>query len=457
MKRSNLLWCTGLLVLTLCVTVLPVASANTPVVSVFVDGVQLAFPDQQPVLQNGRTLVPVRYVSETFGAWVGWVESTRSVPIVLGDKTITLHIGQKTVRINDATVTLDVAPMLYKGRTLVPLRFISEVLGAEVVWSEENHAVFINRSNSGQSPVAAHELHTYRNTYLSQDYLELALLSNGVLNIKGSTLSENKWVWLRIVDATGSVVGNAHPAIQDDGSYEGSVSINLSHGDYIVEVFMGKEYYGTYQSYDTNIPLKNTPDGPIFPVSPVYSNNVTRHLQTSRELVGLSVLDMANKTEEQTLRALAQQITDGANGDYDKVRRINDWVAQNIYYDMDSFRSGQYGRVDAYGTYQSKRSVCQGYAELTTALLRAVGIPSRVVTGYALGVSASGSTWNEVDHRTANHAWNEAYADGRWVIFDTAWNSGNKYENGKFHPGDMSHRFFDMTLEALSLTHKIMN
>lgn len=89
-------------------------------------------------------------------------------------------------------------------------------------------------------------------------------------------------------------------------------------------------------------------------------------------------------------------------------------------------------------------------------MLRSAGIPSRLITGHALGVSASGGYWKDVDHTKSNHAWNDAYVDNRWIIIDTTWNSGNKYENEIFKKDSIKYRYFDPSLEAYSYTHKIL-
>ncbi len=132
-------------------------------------------------------------------------------------------------------------------------------------------------------------------------------------------------------------------------------------------------------------------------------------------------------------------------------------MADNIYYNWDAYLSGSYGRTDAIGTLESRRSVCQGYAELTAALIKSINIPCKVVSGHALGVSAGGRYWDQVDHNSSNHAWNKAYVDGKWIIMDTTWNSRNKYENSQFKKGEKIYRYFDPTLMAFSYTHKILS
>jgi hypothetical protein len=92
--------------------------------------------DAAPYLNRrvGRTLVPIRFVSEALLADVAWDGETRQISISLGEKEIILTIGSSQVRINGLPQTIDCPPELHpSGRTFVPLRFISEVLGAQDV------------------------------------------------------------------------------------------------------------------------------------------------------------------------------------------------------------------------------------------------------------------------------------------------------------------------------------
>jgi transglutaminase/protease-like cytokinesis protein 3 len=81
-----------------------------------------------------------------------------------------------------------------------------------------------------------------------------------------------------------------------------------------------------------------------------------------------------------------------------------------------------------------------------------------VVSGYALGVGED-TEWTEKSIITdyQNHAWNEVYVGGRWVIVDTTWDTANKIENGVMSKGEeVSHLYFDSNLQFFSQTHKIL-
>lgn len=99
--------------------------------------------DQPPIIRNDRTLVPIRFVSEAFGSKVQWEASTRKVTITRFTDTIILWIGDRTAIINGKHVQLDVEPSIENGSTIVPIRFISESFGADVQWFHQTKHIKI--------------------------------------------------------------------------------------------------------------------------------------------------------------------------------------------------------------------------------------------------------------------------------------------------------------------------
>ncbi len=104
--------------------------------------------DQAPVIVNGRTLVPIRFISEAFGASVDWNNSTREATIKLLNNTIVLKVDSATATVNGYNVYLDAPATIIKqtGRTVVPIRFVSDSLGADVTWNSTNKSVTIKFS-----------------------------------------------------------------------------------------------------------------------------------------------------------------------------------------------------------------------------------------------------------------------------------------------------------------------
>ncbi|MFI5385385.1 MAG: copper amine oxidase N-terminal domain-containing protein [Fimbriimonadales bacterium] len=112
-------------------------------IQVQVDGNAVYFPYAQPQYMNGRVLVPLRGIFEQLGAVVTWSRSTQNVSATKGDTDVELHIGSHVATVNGSPVNLDVPPMVMDGTTMVPIRFISEALGAQVGWLEAQQLVSI--------------------------------------------------------------------------------------------------------------------------------------------------------------------------------------------------------------------------------------------------------------------------------------------------------------------------
>lgn len=99
-------------------------------------------------LKNGVTLVPLRGVFETLGASVVWNGKDKSITAKKGTKTVWLKVGSKTAKVNGKALTITAAPIVQEGVTLVPLRFISESLDATVNWDSYNNEVTIDAKGS---------------------------------------------------------------------------------------------------------------------------------------------------------------------------------------------------------------------------------------------------------------------------------------------------------------------
>ncbi len=92
---------------------------------------------------NSRTIIPVRFVGESLGAKVSWNEKRQEVKIVLGDKEVVMTIGSNKYTINGKVHTMDTKAVIVKDRTMVPIRFVAEALGKFVEWDGKNRLVII--------------------------------------------------------------------------------------------------------------------------------------------------------------------------------------------------------------------------------------------------------------------------------------------------------------------------
>ena len=104
----------------------------------------VAFPDAVPVLKDGRTMVPMRSAVEAMGAVVDYDAATRTASVKMGDVSFTHVIGTDAITLSDgSTVKMDVVSYIDKGRTMVPLRFFSQVLGYDVFWDNDYKLAFL--------------------------------------------------------------------------------------------------------------------------------------------------------------------------------------------------------------------------------------------------------------------------------------------------------------------------
>ncbi|MEG6523098.1 phosphodiester glycosidase family protein [Desulfotomaculum sp. 1211_IL3151] len=120
---------------------------------VYVD-YQRLYLDVAPALENGRTLVPMRKIFERLGAAVDWHAETKTVTATKGDVKLELTLGKTNAVVNGETRQLDVPAKVIDGRTMVPMRFVAETLGAKVDYvTNDGPAVHIYSQAGG----TAHE------------------------------------------------------------------------------------------------------------------------------------------------------------------------------------------------------------------------------------------------------------------------------------------------------------
>lgn len=107
--------------------------------------------DVAPVIVNNRTLVPLRFIAEGLGSKVDWNPTNQSITVTLNNSIITLWVNQKLANVNGKFVNLDVAPSIHKGRTMVPIRFISENFGMNVNYDSKTKQISVTTKSSSNS------------------------------------------------------------------------------------------------------------------------------------------------------------------------------------------------------------------------------------------------------------------------------------------------------------------
>lgn len=118
--------------------------------AVKVNGKQLKF-DVPPVVKNGRVLIPLRAIMNGFKADVSYDKDTNTVIIKKGDKEVKIDLTNNKVYVDGKEVSIDVPAMVINNRTLVPLRFLSEVLGKKVNYDEKTGDVDIEDKNEDEN------------------------------------------------------------------------------------------------------------------------------------------------------------------------------------------------------------------------------------------------------------------------------------------------------------------
>ncbi|WP_347723535.1 copper amine oxidase N-terminal domain-containing protein [Lysinibacillus capsici] len=145
-------------------------------VSIYINGEKQSFSNQA-IVENGSTLVPLRGIFESLGANVQWNQSTQTIDASKGNTKVWLKIGSKNAKVNDSAVNLSVPAQVKNGKTLVPLRFISESLGANVQWNQKTQTVTITGdSNSGKTENEEKKVPTLKiGETFSDDQIEVTL------------------------------------------------------------------------------------------------------------------------------------------------------------------------------------------------------------------------------------------------------------------------------------------
>lgn len=224
-------------------------------------------------------------------------------------------------------------------------------------------------------------------------------------------------------------------------------------------VFTGPKAYGQFTSWVLNMVhlVRNENGTWMIEQSPVYEAN--RAMYEKDKSVSNALRSTPSiQSDDPSIISIAQQLTAECTSDYEKAAALHDWVCSYIYYDEDSLSLDETIPYYATEVVESRSAVCLGLATLYAALCRSIELPCNVVSGYALGIGED-TEWNSenISSDYQNHAWNEVYVDGRWVIVDTTWDSQNKIRNGEYVEGEsVSHLYFDSNLQFFSQTHRIL-
>ena len=271
--------------------------------------------------------------------------------------------------------------------------------------------------------------------------------------------SEFSYIIVTFMDSQGNAPQAAKPAKVSEGTVFYQIA-DRRDGVYYIQLYRNENAEGTFTGViggmESIAVLMEGGSAKIIP-SLVYDSSVKKFSAQSVSADALCYYLKPSKNAQSSDPNIVKQaleVTKGKTSAYDKLIAVHDWVASNIYYDYDALRSGGGWPVDAAETLRMRRTVCEGYANLATAMLRANGIPAKTIIGYALYDNEDSWNLSNMYGDRANHAWTQAFVNGRWILMDVTWDSDNSYENGAYHTSKALHTYFDSTLEFFSYTHR---
>lgn len=185
----------SLLIVTLMLTGLCNIAHAESEIKVYLNGEKIEF-DVPPMLINDRTMVPMRAIFEALDATVDWDDATQTATAEKDGTKIKMTIDSNMVFVGDNSVLVDVPPQLVNDRTLVPLRIISESFGANVEWNERTQTVVITdkdytlhtNDENNESVVSNNNDTTHHNestTEVSNELKCKVTMSNSIISMGG--------------------------------------------------------------------------------------------------------------------------------------------------------------------------------------------------------------------------------------------------------------------------------
>jgi len=233
-------------------------TAAPKAITVKVDGKTVKFPDAKPYYEGSRVMIPVRFVSESLGAKVTYKKSSvgtrvkRVVGIKLDGKSIEMEVNSDAVLVDSKIIKLDVPARMQDERVFVPIRFISEALGADVKWNQSQRLVTVTTkkvtspSDPSTKPDDGNDDSMYGDFQFKTGFTDLAKslfinnakVSNGKLTFtvpKGATATH----WTKDMSSTKLEPGKSYT--YNLGANKGSISINL--------VYKGKNEQEVYSLF----------------------------------------------------------------------------------------------------------------------------------------------------------------------------------------------------------------
>lgn len=282
-------------------------------------------------------------------------------------------------------------------------------------------------------------------------FIKTISISNDTIKLNGISADRNySYIMLRLIDVNGKEVYKKVNARSGSGDCSFLVK-GITNSSYKVCIYHGPQEFGSYSGdlfgNDLSLVLSSDGDYIDIPQAMPWNEEYVDNIDISGALKPEKDIESGNGE----IAALASSITAGCSTDYAKVKAVHDWVCSNIYYDYDVYNKVSNNRkISALDVLHAKRACCDGFSNLTAALLRASGIPAKPILGYTFT-----KEFNSNDIKN-NHEWVRAFVDGRWITVDTTWDTENRWENGRFIPAEgevVKYKYFDSSTALFSVDH----
>lgn len=241
----------------------------------------------------------------------------------------------------------------------------------------------------------------------------------------------------------------------DDDGFFAEIVLTEPSADYLAVTLRYEDGH-----YD-EVELEITPNGlALCDISEIVENNrkvVENAIEQPQNQVAEYIVKGGKPDEIREvlgeIQALSDEICEGLDDDYDKLRAISRWVSANIYYDYPAYDKGVPEETLSLRYMLDRHSsVCGGYSNMTSALCAAQGIKCWNVHGSVLTGGLMFVISNDVGEY---HEWNFAEIDGRTIWVDSGWNSFCYLDrNGIYNNDGIYYRYFDIGEEYFALNHK---
>lgn len=244
---------------------LNIATMPSGNISVYIDEKKVNF-DVYPQIINGRTMVPIRDIFEEFGAEIKWNEKTKTVTVKKDMTNYSMTIGNNIIFVGNLYMIMDVSPIIINNRTFVPVRFVSEALGYEVLWDSNKKIVMIDTKK--ESEIELYKIYMNKNfammvpsdwnideSYIAEDVIfmhneDFSVQGNKeIVSVSGIEYSRNdffslvrKWTNHLTYQRKAKIISAEQ--VEINGSIIYKITY-LDEGDYITSCFIkgGKKAY----------------------------------------------------------------------------------------------------------------------------------------------------------------------------------------------------------------------